>query len=194
MRFRLFDFANKIGQADFACLEDRLKIKEQYDDLHNLLDMHAQHEDKAHGDLLRHKKSFSALKVLEDHEKLEAEFAKCGEALDLALDAADAEKQLQYGYDFSLLFYQFISTYLSHLNDEETIIMQELWSKYSDDELRALTFNTYRQMTSEQMIDMLKVLGPYINATERQQFLRDIKDATPEKFMAVWEFMGKIQL
>ena len=65
--------------------------------------------------------------------------------------------------------------------------MPELQKLYSDDELRAIEFGTYAQMTGEQMVEMMNVLFPHMNPSDREFFLMDIRDAQPGKFLEAWE-------
>jgi len=40
-------------------------------------------------------------------------------------------------------------------------------------------------MTPEQMMDMLRVLFPHMNASDKEAFLEDIKISQPEKFKEI---------
>jgi hypothetical protein len=71
---------------------------------------------------------------------------------------------------------------LLHLHEEETKILPELQRLYTDEELRCVEDATYKIMTCEQMIDMLRILFPHMNALDKESFLEDIKLSQPEKF------------
>jgi hypothetical protein len=74
---------------------------------------------------------------------------------------------------------------LLHLHEEETKILPELQRLYTDEELRCVEEATYKMMTPEQLIEMLKVLFPHMNASDKEAFLEDIKFSQPEKFKEI---------
>ena len=85
-----------------------------------------------------------------------------------------------------LSFRHFVADALSHFHYEETVILKELQRLYSDEEIRLIDKESYDQMQPDQMLHMLKILFPSINAEDKSFFINELKLAAPEKVAAVW--------
>jgi hypothetical protein len=190
MRHRLFNFESIVAKTDFRKETQTDLVKQQFDDLLNLLKMHAEHEEKEHISLLKKKGSKLYDLILSEHHEQDILLEELNNCLVQLKTTNGQDTRKQMGYEFYLSYTNFISQYLLHLIHEERVIMPELWGLYSDDELRELTFSTYREMSVGDMEEMLKSLFPYINTCEKEVFLKDIKEGTPEKFEEVWSLVS----
>lgn len=184
--FALNDLERKVAQADFRDPEQTQKIAEEFNGVVEMLEGHAAYENEKLHVLLEKKGSDVFKHAEEDH----LHYAKTIENLKLLLgkiaDTSDAEERIECGYQFYLAFRKFVGENLLHLHEEETQILPELQRLYSDEELRAIEFQTYEIMTPAQLVEMLELLFPRMNPVDKQAFLKDIKDSQPEKFIEVW--------
>lgn len=176
-----------IAKTDFR---DRIQvdiIKNELANIEALMAGHAAWEESSVHELLRKKQSSVHTPIEIEHKEHAAQFNELQEMISSISNCRDENEQLNKGYAFYIAYRYYAANNLKHLHEEETIIMPELQKLYSDEELRAVEFKTYAQMTPEEMIHMMEVLFPHMNPSDREFFLTDIHDAEPTKFMKAWE-------
>ena len=184
--FALNELERLVARTDFRVDAEVFGVKEKFEWLTFLLQGHARYEDDRLHTLLTNKGSTI-------HETIEAEH--CHQDDDLvalkdrltAIGESSQSERVEAGYQFYLAYRKFVCDNLAHLHSEETIILPELHRLYSDAELRAVEFNTYAHTTPEQMVHMMEVLFPHMNASDHEAFLVDMKESEPEKFAQAWE-------
>ncbi|MBS0585971.1 MAG: hemerythrin domain-containing protein [Verrucomicrobia bacterium] len=172
-----------IAKTDFTDEGALTHIQTQWQSLKEMLEGHAYHEEQNFHALLEKKGSTIHHDAHNDHEEQEEAI----ENLDRLLNAIKANSDpIEAGYQFYLAYRKFVGDNLLHLHEEETKLLPELQRLSTDEELRALEHATYEMMTSEDMIEMLKVLFPHMNFSDKCAFLTDIQLAEPKKFLEVW--------
>jgi hypothetical protein len=119
-----------------------------------------------------------------DHEHQEETLKNLQSLLDAIKTSPDP---IESGYHFYLAYRKFVGDNLLHLHEEETKLLPELQRLCSDEELRAIEHPTYEVMTSEEMVEMVQVLFPHMNFSDKCAFLTDIKLAQPQKFLQLWD-------
>lgn len=187
MRQFLADFGAVIAKTDFSDHEQTSSLKIMFTDFVKLLDMHAAHEDNVYHPMLQNKEPEFFQQMAKEHQLLEEKLKSLGATLELALATElSEEQQHSRGEKFYLDYTRYLIEYFAHLLQEELVIMPALQAHYSDDDLRAVTLNTYGKMSSEQIIEMLKGLYPHLNRYQKQVFLDDIYKGYPEKFAKVF--------
>lgn len=184
--YTMSELEKAIAKADFRDATHINTISNQLSDVESLMTAHTSWEETSIHELLRKKQSLIHTEIEADHKEHTAQFKKLHEMLASIAACTNEQEQIHQGNKFYLEYRHFVSTNLKHLHDEETVIMPELQRLYSDDELRAIEFGTYASMTPEQMVHMMEILFPHMNASDREFFLRDIRDAEPEKFALAW--------
>ncbi len=176
-----------IAQADFRVDEEGAFIKKAFEGLANMLTGHASYENNRLHKLLKDKGSTVYKNIEEDHEHYQKELQGLYNLLNATLAAQSPEERLELGYHFYLQFRRFAGENLLHLHQEETIILPELQKLYDDDFLSKVEWEAYTIMTPEQMLEMIQVIFPHMNPSDREAFLTDIKACSPEKFDHVWQ-------
>ncbi len=63
---------------------------------------------------------------------------------------------------------------------------------YTDAELREVEKNTYSVMSPQDMIEMVTVLFPHMNVTDKKAILSDIHHLQPEKFKQAYPSFLKL--
>ncbi|MCC2646692.1 MAG: s29x [Rickettsiaceae bacterium] len=184
--YQLFELEKLIAKTDFKNNHQLENVSEQLRFLEALLKGHAKHEDNTIHELLRKKGSKVHELTEAEHAEHEGIFQELYNQLSRINVSNHIEYKLEQGYNFYLAYRLFMSNNLKHLHQEELVILPELQRLYSDDELRQIDFNAYHQMSPEQISDMVEVLFPQMDGNDHQAFLRDIKDAEPEKFSKIW--------
>ena len=180
---KLAELDAMIAKTDFRFLPNVETINENLSDLTEMLMGHAFFENSSIHPLLREKNSNLYEKIEMEHQHHEKDLNSLKEQLKSILDSTDLVARESDSYTFYLNFRLFFSENLKHLHEEETIIMAELQRLYTDDELRLIEFNTFNQMSPEDMTHMIDALTPYINPSDRAFFLNEMKAAEPDKFM-----------
>lgn len=189
----LSELEKLIAKTDFRDADQIQTVKNELDNAEALMTGHATWEESSIHELLRKKQSSVHIAIEADHKEHAEKFKTLKTILTAITVCSYEHEKIHQGYTLYLTYRQFVADNLSHLYDEETIIMPELQQLYSDDELRAIEFATYAHMTPAEMIDMMEVLFPHINASDREFILADIRDAEPEKFAMVRERIGHLK-
>ncbi len=176
-----------IAKTDFTNQTQINLIKNELANIEDLMTGHAEWEESTIHELLKKKNSPLHTQIEKDHQEHVIQFKALQEMLIHISDSRDENEKLSKGYTFYITYRNYAASNLKHLNEEETLLMPELQRLYSDEELRAIEFKTYEQMSLEDMIHMMEILFPHMNPNDREHFLTDIRDAKPEKFMQAWE-------
>lgn len=189
--FKFNELERLIAKTDFKDIKELNKVKEEFEQLAQLLVAHAQYENDSLHVLLKRKNSAVYKHIEQDHEHLDKQIISLRDMLNKISYTSIEEDKIESGYQFYLFFRKFVGENLMHLHEEETIILPELQRLYTDRELKQVESETYKLMTVQEIIDMLEELFPHMNPSDREAFLLDIKESGPEKFKQLW---NKIKL
>jgi hemerythrin-like domain-containing protein len=177
--YALNELERTIAKTDFRVSSEVEHIKQELGAVIGMLKGHAHYENERIHELLKKKGSSLYAHVEDDH----AHYDKLLAEIEIAFNSiSSSEDPVEAGYQFYLLYRKFVGVNLLHLHEEETIILPELQRLYSDDELRMVERDTYEQLTPEEIGQMLQVLFPHMNPTDKEAFFTDIKCLQPEKF------------
>jgi hemerythrin-like domain-containing protein len=180
----LNDLERLIARTDFCdpvCVKD---VKQNFEALAEMLKGHAQFENERLHALLKQKNVPATIyaHIEEDHVAQDQHLAEIETILQGISGLHDRERKIEEGYRLYLTYRKFVADNLAHLHEEETQILPELQRLYSDEELRQAEAPTYREMTPEQIVEMIEILFPHMNPHDRQALLTDIQTLEPEKF------------
>jgi len=178
--FALSELERLIARTDFSKEAEIEHVQKEFASIKEMLKGHAKHEEKNFHALLEKKGSTIHREAHDDHEAQETSLEHLQSLLDLTLTSSDP---IEVGYQFYLNFRKFVGDNLLHLHEEETRLLPELQRLCTDEELRALEYPTYRLMTTTEIQEMLNVLFPHMNPSDKQAFLKDIEEAEPQKFL-----------
>lgn len=185
--FALNDLERQIAKTDFRALKEVEKVKTEFEAVVQMLKGHARYENDSLHALLRKKQSALYEHTEADHQQYDEILGDLSLRLKEILAEQSDDERVEAGYQFYLWYRKFVGENLIHLHEEETIILPELQRLYTDKELKTVEADTYRRMTSEQMIDMMQILFPHMNPDDKEVFLIDIKESQPEKFVEAWQ-------
>jgi hemerythrin-like domain-containing protein len=181
------DVERLLAKTDFTLASQRTKVKEALSALLPMLKGHAEYENSRLHKLLRDRGSNICEHVEEEHREYEQKLKDLKDRLAQVLKSTDREEQIELGYQLYLWFRKFAGDNLLHLHEEETVILPELQRLYSDEELCQVEFESYQVMSSEDLIQMLEILFPHMNADDKLAFLTDIKSCDEKKFLETWK-------
>lgn len=171
-----------LAKTDFRCSAEVAHAKREWREMASLLQEHARYEEERLHPLLEQKGSVVHLEAHAQHEELDQTFQKIDRLFE---EVKDSDDPLEVGYQLYLVFRKFVGDNLLHLHEEEPKILPELQRLYRDEELRLVEAPTYREMTAEELEEMLHILFPHMNASDKETFLEDIKFFEPEKFAKI---------
>ncbi|MCE5317724.1 MAG: hemerythrin domain-containing protein [Parachlamydia sp.] len=178
----LNDVERLIAKTDFSDDAETDKVRMELKTLMEMLEGHAEYEDNRLHTLLKKRGSTVHEHVELDHLHQDEWFASLINLFGMVAEGKNSDERIESGNRFYLAFRKFVSDYLAHLHEEETIILPEIQRLYTDEELRVVEHETYRQMTSEEMAEMMNTLFPHMNRHDKEAFQKDIRDCEPEKF------------
>jgi DUF438 domain-containing protein len=182
--YALNELERLIAKTDFTDDSALEHIQQEWQHIKEILKGHAQHEEKNFHVLLEKKGSFIHHEAHKDHEDQE-------NALENLQDLLDAIKmssnRIESGYQFYLSYRKFVGDNLLHLHEEETKLLPELQRLCTDEELRAIEYPTYNLMTVEELLEMVQILFPHMNFSDKCAFLTDIKSSQPKKYFQLLE-------
>lgn len=168
----LFDICIEFGKSDLRNQTERHALASKVFGLRSLLESHGQYEEsRIHARL--------SARGSDTHKLADGEHERDLGTLDAILEqikVCDSPSQAHQGY---LRFRKFVAEVLLHLDFEENVMLPKLQELYSDDELRLIDKESYDQMDAGQMIDMLQVLFPSMNADDKEFFIDELHRAAP---------------
>lgn len=187
MRQSFARMEGQIARTDFANPDQTKYLKEEFSSFVKMLEEHAAYEDRAFHPLLEGKEPKLLQQMETEHKTLENKLGSLETTLMAAMEEGISEEEmLSRGYTFYLGFTEYMGEYFKHLFVEEKEVMPALQRHYSDEELRAVIFNSYNNMLPEHILQMAIGVFPYLNLQGKQQFLLDVKDSNPQKFTQIW--------
>jgi len=184
--FAVSELERLIAKTDFTNANALAQIQSEWQHLKEMLEGHAYHEEHNFHALLEKKGSTIHHEAHDDHERQEQTLTNLQSLFDAIATSNDP---VEAGYQFYLAYRKFVGENLLHLHEEETKLLPELQRLCTDEELRALEHATYEIMTVEEMKEMLQVLFPHMNASDKSAFLEDIRLAQPEKFAQLFPIL-----
>lgn len=185
--FALSELERLIAKTDFTDDAAIDGIQNEWQSVREMLEGHAYHEEQNFHRLLEKKGSKIHHEAHDDHDRQEEAAKNLQHLLDTVKTCSD---RIEAGYRFYLAYRKFVGDNLLHLHEEETKLLPELQKLCSDEELRAIEHPTYSIMTVEEMVEMVQVLFPHMNFSDKCAFLTDIRLAQPQKFLQLWNKAG----
>ena len=180
IRNRLFEVGKLAGTTDYSDDASSQKFKAQFDGLLMFLEHHGQHEDDVIHPLLTKRDIVEINEIAKQHAALEQELETVKTTLDLLI-SNDEKNKWKVAHEFYLCYQHFVSSYLAHIHDEETIIPPLLQQHYSDAEFDELAKADFGSAEPEQLRPMLGRMLPAFNVSDMALILSDIQRVVPQK-------------
>lgn len=181
-----------IAKTDFRQNEEIEEVRAKWANVSRMLHGHAKYEEEQLHSLLEKKGSTVHLLAHDQHEEMHAAFPEIDSLFNEVISEDDQDRKVEIGYQLYLTFRKFVGDNLLHLHEEETKILPELQRLYSDEELQLVEATTYQILTPKEMIDMLQVLFPHMNALDKEAFLKDIEISQPHKFKEIQSTVAQL--
>jgi hypothetical protein len=148
LRSMLFDAGARIQQTDFTKSKQAIAAIEIVKQSTRSFLYHLNKEDK----IIYHSVVLYAPYIVAMIEQTNLKDQALAESIDKIIDLQreqDTKKEkIAFGHQLQALFFEFTAAVLQHMNKEETVINEILWSNYSDKQLIGMEVEMMKQATS----------------------------------------------
>ena len=148
LRSMLFDAGAKIQQTDFTKSKQAIAAIEAIKQSTRSFLYHLNKEDK----IIYHSVVLYAPYIVAMIEQTNLKDQTLAESIDKIIDQQkdqDTKKEMiSFGHQLQAVFFEFTAAVLQHMNKEETVINEILWSNYSDRQLIEMEVEMMKQATS----------------------------------------------
>jgi len=148
LRSMLFDAGAKIQQTDFTKSKQANAAIEAIKHSTRSFLYHLNKEDK----IIYHSVILYAPYIVAMIEQTNLKDQALAESIDKIIDQQsklDTKKEkIDFGHQLQAVFFEFTAAVLQHMNKEETVINEILWSNYSDRQLVGMEVEMMKQATS----------------------------------------------
>ncbi len=148
LRSMLFDAGAKIQQTDFTKSKQANATIESIKHSTRSFLYHLSKEDK----IIYYSVVLYAPYIVAMIEQTNSKDQALAESIDKIIDQQgelDTKKEMiDFGHQLQAAFFEFTAAVLQHMNKEETVINEILWSNYSDTQLVGLEVEIMKQATS----------------------------------------------
>lgn len=184
----LFGLATALGRADF---EDRVAIAELGKRLRGAIDelrQHAQHEDTFIHPLLAVRAPEVAAALEREHQWVEGALVEIEEGLRRCERSDDC---LAAGADLYRAWCRMASTYLAHLENEESLGMRALWQTCSDDEIFAVIKSFLGSRSTDDLMNDLRRQASALTPQERAAYVAGVMRSGTVPAQQIWEGLAE---
>lgn len=194
LRRTMFGLLDRIGSGNFNDAAQRNAI---LGDLRVLLDVcthHIKHENTFIHPAIEERMKESSSRIARDHDEHGKEIT---ELLRMAEEVEKGGEQARpvLAHQLYLTFSKFVAENLTHMAEEEQVLMSKLHSQFSDEELMALEGRILAGIAPDLMMTFMRMMIPAMNRDERVLLLGGMKQgAPPEAFNAVMQVAARPNL
>jgi len=180
IRAELFAVTSSAGSIDPGVRNDRAAVAGHVHSLAAVLESHAHHEDAVIEPALEQHLPDLAAQISDDHERIEASFARIVDLADSVVDAPDRE-QRRLTQLLHLDLARFTGTYLAHQDLEEREVMGRLQGAVGEDEVLRMHTAIVGSIPPDEMARSLAFMLPAMNADDRADLLGGMRMGAPEE-------------
>lgn len=183
IRYAFAQLGCKAGSLDFADQTAVADLKNQLVEFGELLEEHADLENRFILTALEERAPGSARHDEEDHKQLHFMQENLLSKLDaiLALSGSPAEAA-RLGYEFYQDFGMLHAAHLEHMMEEETVTQNLMWKHFTDEELRGLHGQIVGSIPPPVMLAWMQFILPASTRGERADMLKGMQANAPAPF------------
>lgn len=185
IRLAVFSYVNELGSADLSSRETLARLRVGLDELVELLENHAKHEDAHITPVLARIAPELTESLVADHHAYDAMLTKARYGF-LALAVASEEQRSERAHALYLELSSFTAAYLNHMQREEEEANRALWAAFDDARLIALHDELLAAIPPAEMAQTMPWLLRGANLDTRCTMLTSVREHAPK---AVFEGM-----
>ena len=180
LRAMLYETAIELQRTDFNDEEESAEALANIENVVNLFDKHAYHEDTLVFPAVE-KYEPSVIDAFEQEHVKDHELGSKLRTLIAMFDSVENDDdKIQLGSAIRKSFVDFLAFNLEHMAKEEDIINNLLWRYYTDDDIRAIEYQIVSRQTSETTALVCKWMLRGLSNQEITRWLRLVEKNAPE--------------
>ena len=177
IRALIYDTGNKLQTTDFNNHLQAIEMLNKLDSMLELLEEHAMHEDQSIFPPIESMAPGISKELSEQHEKGEQKLHLLRAKIKQMRNSGAA--LLDHGSQLQILFTDFVSFYLWHMNREEETILPASQELLSTKDLLEIRSKIQLNMTPDRYAQWMHLMLPALNATELETLYHQIKIGAP---------------
>ncbi len=181
LRAWLYATSVKLQQADLGSSTEGASLIEEIQLLITLFEMHAHSEDTCYNKPLEKRKPEIASLFEKEHEEDHRIGNELLEIIARWKASTDSRLRLIAGQDLFYTFNEYVAFNLYHMNKEETILNEALWSVYSDDEIMGFEQQAVQNIPPDKMGEYGKWILRGNNNEDIADWILSIKNGAPSE-------------
>jgi hypothetical protein len=179
IRLAVFSYVNELGSADLSEKETLARLRVGLDELVELLENHAKHEDAHITPVLARIAPELTKSLVDDHHAYDATLTKARYGF-LSLAIASPEERAERAHALYLELSSFTAAYLKHMQREEEEANRALWAAFDDAYLIALHDRLTASIPPAEMAQTLPWILRGANVDTRCMILSSVRDHAPK--------------
>jgi hypothetical protein len=176
LRNALGKLALAAGKTDYTSLSSVAILKKLADEVFHLLKDHTNTENKFILAPLEKRKPGISKSYISDHHEIDELEQNLFDRF-VSLNGAQTN---DLGHQLYLDFCQFQSLYLNHINEEDSVLEQEMQRHFTEDELIQHQIEIMKEMNFETLLLWFKYIVPARRPEENAQVLSGFKSAVSD--------------
>jgi hypothetical protein len=176
LRNALGKLALAAGKTDYTSLSSVAILKKLANEVFHLLKDHTNTENKFILAPLEKRMTGVSMIYISDHNKID----ELEEILYNRFLSLNGEQTNDIGHQLYLDFCHFQSLYLNHINEEDSILEQEMQKYFTEEELIQHQIEIMKEMNFETLLLWFKYIVPARRAEENAQVLTGFKSAVTD--------------
>lgn len=176
LRNALGKLALAAGKTDYTSLSSVAILKKLAEEVFHLLKDHTNTENKFILAPLEKRKPGISKSYISDHHEIDELEQNLFDRF-VSLNGAQTN---DFGHQLYLDFCQFQSLYLNHINEEDSVLEQEMQRHFTEDELIQHQIEIMKEMNFETLLLWFKYIVPARRPEENAQVLSGFKSAVPD--------------
>ena len=192
IRSMIYELGLRLGTTDFANVEESDELARQLKkdlslSVSNcilcLLAAHSQHEEKDFFAAVEPLDPEVVQEMLNEHRVIARRVQDVAKACDELTGISDPERRVELGDRIHLDVSDLFVSYLSHLNNEEALMVPVMWEHFTDEQLRSLRAQFYNQIPLPRFEEWMRWTLPALNPAELLVLLSGMRtDPPPNRF------------
>ena len=180
LRVLMHDTGVLISQADFDNLQEADNVSERLNQLLDIFDRHAEHEDHMVLPLLQDYEPGVVVAFEQEHITDHALVQRLKGLLMALACSISSEAKKELGASLTTAYNEFMIFNLQHMQKEETLLNKMLWRYYSDEELTAVSQKIASSIPVEEVAIASQWMMRSLSNSEITAWLRTVERNAPE--------------
>jgi len=183
LRLGVADFTNQ-AESDQLATQLRHDLSESVSNcILCLLRAHSGHEERDYFSAIRPFDAEAVDLMLVEHREIKRRIYHLSKSCEELLGISDPARRIEVGDRLTQEANDLFALYLSHLNNEEAVLVPVMWERFTDSQLRALRAQFYNAIPVARFEEWMRWTLPALNTNELVVLLSGMRtDPAPNRF------------